>query len=76
MQRRDMIDTLVICKLLAPWTHDERLDDAVFRVAAEFPLHDRQITPSYMIPGGHVGMDLLPEIEERASKGGVLGGPR
>jgi hypothetical protein len=45
-----MIDTLVIFKLLAPWTHEDTLDDAVFRLAATFPLHEQQ-SLGYMIPG-------------------------
>jgi hypothetical protein len=51
VQRRHMIGMLVGRKLLEPWAHDELLDDAVFRVVAEFPLHERQIMPPYMIPG-------------------------
>jgi hypothetical protein len=45
-----MVTTLTDLKLLAAWTHDERLDDAVFRLAATFPLHARTHR-SYMIPG-------------------------
>src|ERR1700751_3122847 len=47
---RHMIDTLVTFKMLGPWTHDEQLDDAVFALAATFPLHEMQIT-DYMISG-------------------------
>jgi len=50
VSRRHMIDTLVTFKMLGPWTHDEQLDDAVFRVAATFPLHEQQFA-DYMIPG-------------------------
>jgi len=48
--RRHMINTLVLHKLLGPLTHDEKLDDAVFQLAATFPLHEQQFT-DYMIPG-------------------------
>jgi hypothetical protein len=43
MRRRHMLNALVIFKLLAPWTHDDMLDDSVFRLAATFPLHEHQI---------------------------------
>lgn len=33
-----MIDTLTTYNLLTPWQHDEELDDAVFRIAATFPI--------------------------------------
>ena len=38
-ERWGMIDTLTNFKLLTPWQHGEELDDAVFRIAATFPLH-------------------------------------
>jgi len=37
-------------QLLAPWHHGEELDDAVFRIAATFPLREVK-HKSYMIPG-------------------------
>jgi hypothetical protein len=39
-QRKFMIEMLRDFKLLGPWTHGEELDDAVFRIAAGFPLSD------------------------------------
>jgi hypothetical protein len=50
VSRRHMIDIFVRRKLLGPWTHDEQLDGAVFRLAATFPVHEEQFT-NYMIPG-------------------------
>ena len=50
VKRRFMLDTMLGFKLLAPWTHEDTLDDAVFRVAASFPLHEEQGL-DYMIPG-------------------------
>lgn len=48
--RTNMIDTLNTHELLTPWKHGEELDDAVFRVAATFPVHG--ITyKSYKIAG-------------------------
>lgn len=48
--RRQMIDTLNIFKLLTPWQHGEELDDAVFRIAAAFPLQYLG-HKGYKIPG-------------------------
>jgi hypothetical protein len=45
-----MLRTLTDFKLLTPWMHDEHLDEAVFRLAATFPLHESQ-HKAYMIPG-------------------------
>jgi hypothetical protein len=49
--REQMIRTLVIYKLLRPWQRGEKeLDDAVFRIAATFPLRQHG-HKNYMIPG-------------------------
>src|SRR5712691_8738536 len=49
-RRWAMIDTLSCFRLLTPWQHGEEVDDAVFRVAATFPI--REFRPkNYMIPG-------------------------
>ncbi|HMK21067.1 MAG TPA: hypothetical protein VK466_01960 [Terriglobales bacterium] len=50
VSRRHMLDMLVNFKLLAPWTREDQLDDAVFRLAAAFPLHEQQDS-DYQIPG-------------------------
>jgi hypothetical protein len=48
--RTAMISTLVTYKVLSPWQDGEEVDDAVFRIAAAFPL--RELKPrDYMIPG-------------------------
>src|SRR6266446_1955033 len=51
VSRRDgMVRTLISYKLLEPWQHGEELDEAVFRIAAIFPI--RELRPkSPMIPG-------------------------
>jgi hypothetical protein len=33
-----MITTLTLIKLLTPWQHAQELDDAVFGIAAVFPI--------------------------------------
>jgi hypothetical protein len=40
LRRCLMIQTLNCYKVLTPWQHGEELDDAVFRVAATFPLRE------------------------------------
>ena len=45
-----MITTLIAYKLLTPWQHGEELDDAVFQVAATFPLRELKQKP-YIISG-------------------------
>jgi hypothetical protein len=55
--RHRMITTLIICKLLTPWQNSEDLHEAVFRIAATFPLHEVK-HKSYMIAGDeHFGFD-------------------
>jgi hypothetical protein len=49
-RRWDMIQTLTIYNLLTPWHHGEDLDDAVFQIAATFPLRELKHKP-YMITG-------------------------
>jgi hypothetical protein len=49
--RCGMIRALTIYKLLAPWQHGEEFDDAVFGVAATFPLRELKHKSSYMVPG-------------------------
>ena len=45
-----MMDTLATYKLLGPWTHGDELDDAVFRIAATFPMQLHQHW-NYQVPG-------------------------
>jgi hypothetical protein len=45
-----MVQTLNCYKVLTPWQHDAELDDAVFRVAATFPLREFR-RKDYMIAG-------------------------
>jgi hypothetical protein len=52
-KRCGMIETLTRYnrgQLLTPWQHGKDLDDAVFRIAATFPLHEVKHKP-YMIAG-------------------------
>jgi hypothetical protein len=50
VRRHSMLQTLTTLNLLAPWTHDGHLDEAVFRLAATFRLHELR-RQAYMIPG-------------------------
>ena len=36
--RLSLLQTLALTGLLLPWVHDGKLDDAVFDVAAKFPI--------------------------------------
>jgi hypothetical protein len=45
-----MLTTLTHFDLLTPWTHGDQFDDAVFRLAAIFPLHVLE-GHDYKIPG-------------------------
>jgi hypothetical protein len=58
-------------QLLAPWQHGEQLDDAVFRIAATFPL--RELKPkSYMIPGDeHFGFDPNAFVQQLVEETGI-----
>ena len=49
-QRRSIIQTLTIYKLLTPWQHGEDLDDTVFRIEATCPLREHK-QKGYMIQG-------------------------
>jgi hypothetical protein len=71
--RNAMIETLVACKVLAPWQHGEDFDDAVFRVAANFPI--REFWPrAYMIEGDeHFGFDPNAFVQQLVSETGIAG---
>jgi hypothetical protein len=58
-------------QLLAPWKHGEELDDAVFRVAATFPIRPlRQHT--YMLPGDSMqGYDPNVFVEKLIEETGI-----
>lgn len=69
--RHGMIQALTIYKLLTPWQHGEELDDAVFRIAAIFPLryleHKR-----YMIPGDeYFGFDPNEFVQRLIEETGI-----
>ena len=69
--RRHMINTLVTIKLLVPWTHEDTLDDAVFRLAASFPLHEHQ-SIEYQIPGDELwGFDPNAFAQRMVEETGV-----
>jgi hypothetical protein len=58
-------------QLLAPWHHGEDLDDAVFRIAATFPLHEVKHKP-YMIPGDeHFGFDPNAFVQRLIEETGI-----
>jgi hypothetical protein len=70
-RRRAMISTLTIYKLLTPWQHGEELDDAVFRIAATFPLRELK-HKSYMIAGDeHFGFDPNAFVQRLIEETGV-----
>jgi hypothetical protein len=58
-------------QLLAPWKHGEELDDAVFRLAATFPIRPlRQHT--YMVPGDSMhGFDPNAFVEKLVEETGI-----
>ena len=59
-------------QLLAPWKHGEELDEAVFRVAATFPMRPlRQHV--YMVPGDErYGFDPNAFVEKLIEETGIL----
>lgn len=62
---------MTIYKLLTPWQHGEELDDAVFQVAATFPLRELKRRP-YMIPGDeHFGFDPNAFVERLVKETGI-----
>jgi hypothetical protein len=69
--RDGMIRTLIIYKLLAPWQRGQELDDAVFRVAATFPIRYLK-HKSYMIPGDeHFGFDPNAFVHKLIEETGI-----
>jgi hypothetical protein len=70
-RRWAMIDTLTTLKLLAPWQHGEELDDAVFRIAATFPLRYLK-HKNYMISGDeHFGFDPNAFVQQLIEETGI-----
>jgi 8-oxo-dGTP pyrophosphatase MutT (NUDIX family) len=70
-RRTGMVRTLIIYKLLEPWQHGDELDDAVFRVAATFPVRER-CHKSYMIPGGeYFGFDPNALVQRLIEETGI-----
>ena len=66
-----MIRTLTGYKLLTPWQNGEELDDAVFRIAATFPLLELK-DKSYMIPGDeHFGFDPNACVQRLVEETGI-----
>lgn len=58
-------------QLLAPWHHGEQLDDAVFRIAATFPLHVVKFRP-YIIAGDEIfGFDPNAFVQRLIEKTGI-----
>ena len=58
-------------QLLAPWHHSEEPDDAVFRIAATFPLHEVKPKP-YMIAGDeHFGFDSIAFVQRLIEETGI-----
>lgn len=66
-----MIGTLNIFKLLTPWQQGEELDDAVFRVAATFPLRELK-HKNYMMPGDeYFGFDPNAFVQQLIDETGI-----
>ena len=58
-------------QLLAPWTHDEELDDAVFRLAATFPMRPL-LQHVYKVPGDSTaGFDPNAFVEKLVQETGI-----
>jgi hypothetical protein len=69
--RWQMIDTLIVYKLLTPWQHANELDDAVFRIAATFPLRELKLK-SYKIPGDErFGFDPNAFVQQLVEETGI-----
>jgi hypothetical protein len=69
--RHGMIQTLIIYKLLGPWQHGEELHEAVFRIAATFPLHEVKHKP-YMVTGDeHFGFDPNAFVQRLIEETGI-----
>jgi len=61
----------MIYELLTPWQHGDELDDAVFQVAATFPLRELKHRP-YMIPGDeHFGFDPNAFVQRLIEETGI-----
>src|SRR5215469_2873180 len=58
-------------QLLAPWKHDEELDDAVFRLAATFPMRPL-LQHVYKVPGDSMwGFDANAFVEKLIEETGI-----
>jgi hypothetical protein len=58
-------------QLLTPWHHGEELDDAVFRIAATFPIRALR-SKHYMIPGDeHFGFDPNAFVQRLIEETGI-----
>jgi hypothetical protein len=66
-----MIQALITYNLLTPWQHGKELDDAVFQVAATFPLRELK-HKSYMIPGDeYFGFDPNAFVQRLVDETGI-----
>jgi hypothetical protein len=69
--RHGMIGRLTIYKLLDPWQNGEELHEAVFRIAATFPLRYLKYK-SYRIPGDeHFGFDPNAFVQKLIEETGI-----
>jgi hypothetical protein len=69
--RYRMIGALTCYKLLTPWQHGKELDDAVFRIAATFPLRELK-HKNYMVPGDeHFGFDPNAFVQRLIEETGI-----
>jgi hypothetical protein len=70
-RRHEMIRTLTHFKVVTPWQHGEELDDAVFRIAAIFPMHELSHR-NYRIEGDEIyGFDPNAFLQQLVNETGI-----
>jgi hypothetical protein len=73
LNRNRMIETLTMYKALAPWQRGEDFDDAVFKIAARFPIQEFK-PQDYMIEGDECfGFDPNAFVQQLVSETGIAG---
>ena len=68
-----MIEMLTAYKVLTPWQRGEDFDDAVFKIAANFPVREFR-SRDYMIQGDELfGFDPNAFVQQLVSETGIVG---
>jgi hypothetical protein len=71
LNRNRMIETLTMYKALAPWQRGEDFDDAVFKIAARFPIQEFK-PQDYMIEGDECfGFDPNAFVQQLVTETGI-----